>query len=197
MKAGAIRACAEWILRLGSGQPEKLGNHWFPRWAKRHSLELHSIKDKVIANDRKSAGSAEDIKEWFELLAACVEEYDIDNGDIWDFDETCFAFGDHKDSCVVWVPRDIKAVYQRTPANRKLIACVECISARGESLPTFFIVKGARIMERWLADWKDQDHDLLDCHLGTPRSVGVTWQCGYIVRLIIKEEKEFSVPNAI
>jgi hypothetical protein len=162
MKPGAIVACAEWILAPGVGKselrPKHLSKHWFPRWAKRHP-ELHPIIDKVIANDRKSAGSAYEIKEWFQLLKTALYEYDIDDGDIWNFDETGFQVGDLKSGTIVWVPREIKAVYKRTPGNRKLVTCVECISARGEALPTFFIIKSKSLPERHIRDWKDQGHD--------------------------------------
>jgi hypothetical protein len=158
MKKKQIVACAEWILQLSSGgKAQTLGGHWFTRWSKRHP-EMHEIHTKAMENSRKSACSAIDIVEWFELLKKCKEEFDIQDVDIWNFDETGFQVGNLK-GAAVFVPREIKKAFIRDPHNRELVTCVECVSAAGEALPSFIIVKGASLQERWFRDWQDQGHD--------------------------------------
>jgi hypothetical protein len=106
-----------------------------------------------VENSRKSACSAIDIVEWFELLKKCKEEFDI-----WNFDETGFQV-DNLKGAAVFVLREIKKAFIRDPYNRELVTCVECVSAAGEALPSFIIVKGASLQERWFRDWQDQGHD--------------------------------------
>jgi hypothetical protein len=154
MQKKQIVACAEWILQLGSGgRAQTLGGHWFTRWSKRHP-EMHEIHTKAMENSRKSACSAIDITEWFELLKKCKEEFDIQDTDIWNFDETGFQVGNLK-GAAVFVPREIKKAFIRDPHNRELVTSVECVSVAGEALLSFIIVKGASLPERWFRDWKD------------------------------------------
>ena len=111
-----VVACAQWILELGSGKKEAdLGSHWFARWEKRHP-ELHEIITKPISNTRKEAAEDYNIKEWFELLEACMKEYDIGEGEIWNFDETGFQVGMLKGTKVM-VPHEIKQAYIQLPEN--------------------------------------------------------------------------------
>jgi hypothetical protein len=71
MQKKHIVACAEWILHWSSGEKaQTLGGHWVTRWSKRHP-EMHEIHTKAMENSRKSACSAIDIVEWFELLKKC------------------------------------------------------------------------------------------------------------------------------
>jgi hypothetical protein len=51
----------------------RLGGYWFTRWSKRYP-EMHEIHTKAMENSRKSACSAIDISEWFEILKKCKEE---------------------------------------------------------------------------------------------------------------------------
>jgi DDE superfamily endonuclease len=118
---------------------------------------LHEIITKPISNTRKEAAEDYDIKEWFELLQACMKEYDIGEGEIWNFDETGFQVGMLKGAKVM-VPREIKQAYIRSPENREMITCIECISAKGECIPSFIIVKGKNLMGRWFRDWESQGH---------------------------------------
>jgi hypothetical protein len=114
MRKAQIVSCAKWIIQLGSGKKETLGTHWFARWAKRHP-EIHETITKTLANDRKQGLKDFDIKEWFELLKQCKEEFDIDDGDIWNFDETGFQVGIIKGTTVM-VPREIKIIESLLPA---------------------------------------------------------------------------------
>jgi len=81
-----------------------------------------------------------------------MEEYDIDEGDIWNFDETGFQVRELKGTKVL-VPHEIKKVFIKNPYNREIVTCVECISVCGEALPSFIItkretIKGEKVLER-------------------------------------------------
>ena len=76
-----------------------------------------------------------------------MQEYDINEGDIWNFDETGFQVGDLK-GILILVPREIKQVYIRNPHDQEIITCIKCISAKGKALSTFFIIKGEVLTEQ-------------------------------------------------
>jgi DDE superfamily endonuclease len=186
----AIVACAEWIMELGLGrkleEDEHLGGHWYARWSKRHP-EIHELLTKPIANNRKAALDAFDIKNWFELLRECMEEYGLDEGDLWNFDETGFQVGEMKGTLVL-VPREIKKIYTRTPRDREIVTCIECISARGEAIPTFFITKGKRFMARWTDDWRARGHH--------PKSSWTASSSGFINEDLALEWLDHFIENA-
>ena len=50
------------------------------------------------------------------------------------------------------MPREIKKVYTRNPNNKELVTCVESISAIGECIPSYIIVKGETLQRRWFKD---------------------------------------------
>jgi hypothetical protein len=58
--------------------------------AKKYADQLHEIKTKLLDTKRKEVVDDNDIKEWFEKLRVCLEEYDISRGEIWNFDEIGF-----------------------------------------------------------------------------------------------------------
>jgi hypothetical protein len=74
-------------------------------------------------------------------------------------DETGFMVGMLK-ACQVLVPREIKACYTRNPQNRELVTCVECISAAGEYIPSYIVIKGEHIMALWFKNAAADGHDL-------------------------------------
>jgi hypothetical protein len=48
----------------------------------------------------------------------------------------------------VFILQEFRKAFIRNPYNRELVTCVEYVSAAGEALLSFIIVKGASLQER-------------------------------------------------
>ena len=75
-----------------------------------------------------------------------LEEYQIQQADVWNFDEIGFRIGCLKGRVVI-VPADVKAIYLADPDNRESITVLECISGGGESIDPFILIKGEVLID--------------------------------------------------
>lgn len=127
--------------------PPIVGPNWTTRFLKRHP-ELHIRKQKPIDILRQAACDPQAISEWFRRLATTWGEYNFLPDDVWNFDETGFRIGmGRKQRIVTTAPKSIP--YTPSESSRDFASSVEAISAAGESIPPFVILKGWVIQERW------------------------------------------------
>jgi hypothetical protein len=80
---------------------------WFRAWY--HKAGLHTITTKPIASIRITAAKIEEVEHWFEGYSTTIQRYNIERGDIWNFDEAGFRVGCTKGQKVM-VPVDIREV---------------------------------------------------------------------------------------
>jgi hypothetical protein len=88
---------------------------------------MYEMHTKAIENSRKSACSAIDIVEWFELLKECGEEFESQDVDVCKFDEAGSCRQLERSSCIC--SAEIKKTFRRDVHNRELATCIECISS--------------------------------------------------------------------
>jgi hypothetical protein len=88
--------------------PKKRPSHsWFKGWY--HQAGLHTITTKPIASIRITAAKIKEVERWFQGYSDTIERYQIERGDIWNFDEAGFRVGCTKGQKVI-VPLDIREV---------------------------------------------------------------------------------------
>ena len=138
-----VSSCANAILGYGhTGQdpPPRVGDHWASRFLDRHP-EYHIRKRKLIDADRKNAHQPDNIRAWFEKYITVCQEYNIQPGDQYNFDETGFRIGIRRDKWII--TRDPnRQCYLATSTNRELITLCETISDDGAVLPPMVIIPG-------------------------------------------------------
>jgi hypothetical protein len=66
---------------------------WFQQFIKDHLNLLKVIKTKAIARVRVSAADVEEVKEWFYKFCTYCEKYNIEAGDVLNFNEAGFCVG--------------------------------------------------------------------------------------------------------
>ena len=134
--------------------PPPLGLHWTKRWLKRHP-DLHKVKRKPLAADRKNAHDLELFKAHFEKYQEVVNKYGIISDDQWNFDETGYRISMARNDWII-TANNSRRSYSADPSNRESLTAVECINGAGQDIPPFLIVTGVNILAPWVK------HDLND-----------------------------------
>jgi hypothetical protein len=75
-----------------------------------------------------------------------LEKFGICFEDVWNMDETGFYIGILNGKIVI-THLNTKAVYLADPDNRELLTAIETVSARGEAITPFLILKGEILLE--------------------------------------------------
>jgi len=75
-------------------------------------------------------------------------DFGIEEGDIYNFDETGFRISVGKFQWIV--TRDLsRKSYLASDNNRKFVTVIECVSGNGDVLPPMLILTGSVILESW------------------------------------------------
>ena len=136
-----------------STKPPTVGKNWPYRFLRTHP-EYIKQKSKKIDPKRSDAERIEDIRGWLEELDVIMEAYGVQDGDIYNMDETGFRLGEGKDENTITrysnkgkgKSKNISSSYNRTS-----ITILECIGVDGQVLPPFLILPGKRHMVNWYA----------------------------------------------
>jgi len=102
-----------------STRPMKVGPTWTARFLKRHP-EFHIRKQKTIDFDRKKADNQSNLLEWFEQYKSICDKNEIQNTDIYNFDETGFRIGIGRDQWIITLDPDRQS-YLASSSNRELV----------------------------------------------------------------------------
>ena len=120
---------------------------WLPRFIERHP-HLYRRKQTPLAVARKNAHSIESIRAFYQRFRSQCMERGVQEQDIWNFDETGFRIGYGSKHIVILL---YKRQELRIPdsENRDHITSVKCINSGGRSIPSFLILKGINILDKW------------------------------------------------
>jgi hypothetical protein len=86
-----IRYAADLILAR-KGEP-LVSKEWARRWLKRNRDFYKTTRANTLAAERKAVHTVEDIHHHFEHFKNMIEEYEIRQCDVWNFDEIGFRIG--------------------------------------------------------------------------------------------------------
>jgi len=90
-----VTSCANRILHNAHTGPTPaplLSEQWAPRFLARNP-QYHIRKQQAIEANRKHAHEPDDLRHWFAKYLAICQQYNIQSGDIYNFDETGFRIG--------------------------------------------------------------------------------------------------------
>lgn len=171
-----IRNMADRILaRRGNIPPIKVGENWVDNFiARSGDLKVSRARSKefkrFIVEDPKTIG------EWFLLVDCTIKKYGILTEDIYTVAETGFAMGQMKrySNVLGTETRESNFGTVLLSGNSEWITAIECISAKGDSLPPTIISKGKFLLQYQL------DSSPLKWHLVTSDNGWTNNELGYL-----------------
>ena len=126
-------------------EPPTVGTCWVTRFIRRHGY--HVVRQKTLDAERSMSEDPEVIGAWFQQLKEIIRDNGIPPTDIWNMDETGFQIGVGKSQLCITKHRHTKLFAM--PTNRETATAVEAISAAGEVVPAFLILKGVLHQSHW------------------------------------------------
>jgi DDE superfamily endonuclease len=132
----------------------RVSKDWGRRWLLRNKEYYKNIRSKTLHAERKAIHHTEEIELHFRQFNEMMVTYDIEQNDVWNFDEIGFRIGCLRGRMVI-VPADVKAIYLADPDNRESITALECCSAGGRSIAPFLILKGDILLEKHFKNQMD------------------------------------------
>ena len=136
-----------------------MSNHWAPRFLKRYP-QYFVRKQVSLDVNRKNAHQPDTIRAWFEKYLAVCKQYNIEEGDKYNFDETGICIGIGHDQWII--TRDpTRQSCLGSSTNRELVSVCETISGDGIALPPMVIVPGIIHQESWYTTTRIPDNFLV------------------------------------
>jgi hypothetical protein len=135
-----------------------VGKHWANNFINRQP-ELKSRYNRRYDYQRALCEDPTTIRNWFKLVENTIAKYGIRSDDIWNFDETGFMMGIISTGKVVTSAERRGRPKSVQPGSREWVTVIEAVSAEGQSIPPFIIVKGKKHLRNWYegsnlpADW--------------------------------------------
>ncbi|PMD51084.1 uncharacterized protein K444DRAFT_620252 [Hyaloscypha bicolor E] len=120
---------------------ESASTHQVTPWFK-------TLRAKILVQKRKAANRKEDLEEHFNKYYGALEKFGICFKDMWNMDETGFRISVLNRKIII-IYLNTKAVYLADPNNRESLTTIETISARGEVIILFLILKGEILLEEY------------------------------------------------
>ncbi|GKU14150.1 unnamed protein product [Fusarium langsethiae] len=125
-----------------------VGKHWAINFINRQP-ELKSRYQRRCGYQRAFCKDPTIIRNWFRLIENTIAKYGIHTDDIWNFDETGFMMGMIATGKVVTSAKRRGRPKSIQPGNREWVTVIEAVSAEGQSIPPFIIVKGKKYLRSW------------------------------------------------
>ncbi|RYC77651.1 hypothetical protein BFJ63_vAg19475, partial [Fusarium oxysporum f. sp. narcissi] len=137
---------------------QPVGKNWANNFINRQP-ELKSRYQRKYDYQRALCEDPITIRNWFRLVENTIAKYGIRSDDIWNFDETGFMMGMISTRKVITSAERRGRPKAVQPGSREWVTVIEAVSAEGQSIPPFIIVKGKKHLRSWYeesnlpADW--------------------------------------------
>ena len=130
-----------------------------PRWAngfvKRHSKVTTRFRRRIDYK-RAQCEDPDVVNAWFRLVRNIIDKYAIQEGDIYNFDETGFQMGMLSSAKVVTSSERRGRPRTKQPGNREWVTVIQAVCADGWVVPPYFVVKGKNHLLPWYQDSRFQ-----------------------------------------
>jgi hypothetical protein len=91
---------------------------------------------------------------WFQTVYAAIQEHDIHEDDIWNFDETGFAIGLCSTSKVITAVDRSERPRRVIQGNREWVTIIKRVSSKGIHIPLIIILKASYQQAVWFQEPK-------------------------------------------
>jgi hypothetical protein len=147
---------------------------WIIRFKQRHP-EIEGIYASQLEYARKEGATYENVKRWFDAVAAMYEQHSYDPCNIWNMDESGFGIGEEQIMKVL-VYLDARQKEKVIGGKQEWVTDIECINAAGEALPPLLIFKGQDINTRWINERSPEGWHFATSKNGwTSNDLGLAW----------------------
>ncbi|RFN45100.1 hypothetical protein FIE12Z_10660 [Fusarium flagelliforme] len=133
---------------LAARNKPPVGKRWASNFIERQP-ELQKRLPRTYGYKRALCEDPTIIRNWFRLIENTIMKYGIQPDDIWNFDETGFIMGKIQPKKVVTTAERRGRPKLVQPGNREWVTVIEAVSAEGQSIPPFIIVKGKKHLRSW------------------------------------------------
>jgi hypothetical protein len=133
---------------LAARNKPPVGKRWASNFIERQP-ELQKRLPRTYDYKRALCEDPTIIRNWFRLIENTIMKYGIQPDDIWNFDETGFIMGKIQPKKVVTTAERRGRPKLVQPGNREWVTVIEAVSAEGQSIPPFIIVKGKKHLRSW------------------------------------------------
>jgi hypothetical protein len=133
---------------LAARNKPPVGKRWASNFIERQP-ELQKRLPRTYDYKRALCEDPTIIRNWFRLIENTIMKYGIQPDDIWNFDETGFIMGKIQPKKVVTTAERRGRPKLVQPGNREWVTGIEAVSAEGQSIPPFIIVKGKKHLRSW------------------------------------------------
>ena len=131
-----------------------VGKHWTERFLKRHP-QLETTPSQALDNNWAKATHSETIHQWFNLLTKVIDEYGIEDKNIYNFDKKGVLMGIAATAKIISRVKD-KWRFKTQPGNCEFVTIIKGVNCRGWAIPPTLVFKGKYHQSSW---WQQ---DLVD-----------------------------------
>lgn len=121
---------------------------WLIKFIRIEFNDFHIIKTKPIALQQDKVQHKGVIKYWFQGYSQFLLTHQIEEGTIWNMDDTGFWIGIPGGEEVI-VPRGVTELYTASPENRTTITIIEAVSKIGKVTPPVLVIPSKVHMDSW------------------------------------------------
>jgi hypothetical protein len=133
---------------LEARDASRVGSRWASNFVKRRP-ELRTRFQRKYDYQRAKCEDPEVIRGWFELVQNTIAKYGINEGDIYNFDETGFMMGVISTAMVVTSSEGRAKAKKVQPGNREWVTVIQGVSSQGWNVPPFVVVAGKNHLTSW------------------------------------------------
>ena len=136
----------------------RVGKNWTSNFVRRQP-QISTRFTRKIDYQRVKCEDPDIYNAWFRLVRNMIAKYGIDEGDIYNFDETGFLMGQISSEMVVTKAERLGKPRTTQQGNREWVTVIQGIGSYGYILPPFIIVAGKNHLSSWYentpmpADW--------------------------------------------
>lgn len=161
---------------LADRKASPVGVNWASKFVKRRK-ELSTRFTRRYDYQRAKCEDPTVLNAWFELVRDTIAKYGINDGDIYNFDETGFMMGLISSAVVVTSSDRQGKPRMAQPGNREWVSVIQGINSRGWAIPPFIIVAGLHhLADRYEDSALPPDWVIGTTHNGwTTNEKGVEW----------------------
>lgn len=145
-RKSGVEEMANRLLELRGGG--RVGVNWVSNFIRRKE-ELQTRLSRRIDYQRVLCEDPDIYRAWFSLVQRTIDQYGIQQSDIYNFDETGFMMGMMSSEMVVTTSDRHGRPRKAQQGNREWVTVIQGVGARGYAIPPYIIVAGKTHLSSW------------------------------------------------
>jgi hypothetical protein len=153
---------------------QSIGHEWLYRFLNRHK-DIESIYARQMQAARYNGASYVAVKQWFDAVAAQIEEHGYEHANIWNMDESGFGIGESQTTKVL-IPFQYNQKSKAIGGKQEWVTTIEAVNAAGEALSPMIIWKGKHLNSGFISEDTPKDWSFAVSENGwTSNTLGLEW----------------------